>query len=252
MHPASQRSRAPGGEREKACAGADEGNHAPVRDEGFLVVPQAVLSAPGDKPDDVADLKEELHRKLQAARAALLSRLDGLGEYDLRRPMTPTGTNLLGLVKHLAGLEYGYLGESLGRAAPETLSWIEDGSIWEGADMWATADESSEYLIGLYRRACAHADGVIAALDLVSPASVAHWPQDRRDTTLGFLLIRMVAETAQHAGHADIVRELIDGKAGADHDEGLDEAAWLDYVGQIQAAADSFAPAAGPPEPADR
>jgi hypothetical protein len=215
-------------------------------------VPQAVLSAPGDKPDDVADLKEELHRKLQAARAALLSRLDGLGEYDLRRPMTPTGTNLLGLVKHLAGLEYGYLGESLGRAAPETLSWIEDGSIWEGADMWATADESSEYLIGLYRRACAHADGVIAALDLVSPASVAHWPQDRRDTTLGFLLIRMVAETAQHAGHADIVRELIDGKAGADHDEGLDEAAWLDYVGQIQAAADSFAPAAGPPEPADR
>jgi hypothetical protein len=215
-------------------------------------VPQAVLSAPGDKPDDVADLKEELHRKLQAARAALLSRLDGLGEYDLRRPMTPTGTNLLGLVKHLAGLEYGYLGESLGRAAPETLSWIEDGSIWEGADMWATADESSEYLIGLYRRACAHADGVIAALDLESPASVAHWPQDRRDTTLGFLLIRMVAETAQHAGHADIVRELIDGKAGADHDEGLDEAAWLDYVGQIQAAADSFAPAAGPPEPADR
>jgi hypothetical protein len=252
MHPASQRSRAPGGEREKACAGADEGNHAPVRDEGFLVVPQAVLSAPGDKPDDVADLKEELHRKLQAARAALLSRLDGLGEYDLRRPMTPTGTNLLGLVKHLAGLEYGYLGESLGRAAPETLSWIEDGSIWEGADMWATADESSEYLIGLYRRACAHADGVIAALDLESPASVAHWPQDRRDTTLGFLLIRMVAETAQHAGHADIVRELIDGKGGADHDEALDEAAWLDYVGQIQAAADSFAPAAGPPEPADR
>jgi hypothetical protein len=215
-------------------------------------VPQAVLSVPGDKPDDVADLKEELHRKLQAARAALLSRLEGLGEYDLRRPMTPTGTNLLGLVKHLAGLEYGYLGESLGRAAPETMSWIEDGSIWEGADMWATTDESSEYLIGLYRRACAHADGVIADLDLESPASVAHWPQDRRDTTLGVLLIRMVAETAQHAGHADIIRELIDGKAGADHDEALDEAAWLDYVGRIQAVADSFASSAGPTEPADR
>src|SRR5580704_14037410 len=60
-------------------------------------------------------LKEILHDKLREGRAALLSRLDGLGEYDLRRPMTPTSTNLLGLVKHLAGLEYGYLGESLGR-----------------------------------------------------------------------------------------------------------------------------------------
>jgi hypothetical protein len=193
-------------------------------------------------------MKEELQRKLQAARAALLSRLEGLDEYGLRRPMTPTGTNLLGLVKHLAGLEYGYLGEALGRPAPETMSWIADGSIWDGADMWATPDESSEYLIGLYRRACAHADGVIADLDLEAPATVAHWPQGRRDTTLGVLLIRMVAETAQHAGHADIIRELIDGKAGAADDETLDEASWRDYVARIQAAADSFAPADGPAE----
>jgi len=193
-------------------------------------------------------MKEELQRKLQAARAALLSRLEGLDEYGLRRPMTPTGTNLLGLVKHLAGLEYGYLGEARGRPAPETMSWIADGSIWDGADMWATPDESSEYLIGLYRRACAHADGVIADLDLEAPATVAHWPQGRRDTTLGVLLIRMVAETAQHAGHADIIRELIDGKAGAADDETLDEASWRDYVARIQAAADSFAPADGPAE----
>ena len=56
--------------------------------------------------------------------------------------MTPTGTNLLGLVKHLAGLEYGYRGEPFGHPAPETVSWIEDGSIWQGADMWAKPDES--------------------------------------------------------------------------------------------------------------
>ncbi|HEY7323242.1 MAG TPA: DUF664 domain-containing protein, partial [Streptosporangiaceae bacterium] len=102
------------------------------------------------------DLKEELHRKLQASRATLLSKLDDLSEYDRRCPLTPTGTNLLGLVKHLAGLEYGYLGESFGRPAPESMSWIEDGSIWQGADMWAKPDESSDYIIGLYRRACAH------------------------------------------------------------------------------------------------
>jgi hypothetical protein len=187
------------------------------------------------------DLKEELHRKLQASRTVLLSKLDGLSEYDRRRPMTPTGTNLLGLVKHLAGLEYGYLGESFGFPAPENMSWIEDGSIWQGADMWAKADESSEHLLGLYRRACAHADRVIDTLDLEAPGSVAHWPQDRRETTLGVLLIRMVAETAQHAGHADIIRELVDGKGGPDQDA-LGESAWQTYLAHVQAAASAFAP----------
>jgi hypothetical protein len=188
----------------------------------------------------VSDLKEELHRKLQDSRAGLLSRLDGLSEYDRRRPMTPTGTNLLGLVKHLAGLEYGYLGESFGHPAPETLPWIEDGSIWQGADMWARPGESSGYIIGLYQRACAHADRVIAELDLQAPGTVAHWPEDRRETTLGVLLIRMVAETAQHAGHADIVRELIDGKGGPDQGA-IDEATWREYLTQVQGAADAFA-----------
>jgi uncharacterized damage-inducible protein DinB len=191
----------------------------------------------------VTDLKEELHRKLQASRATLLSKLDNISEYDRRRPMTPTGTNLLGLVKHLAGLEYGYLGEAFGYPAPETMSWFEDGSVFQGADMWAKPDESSEYIAGLYRRACAHADGVIAALDLGAPGSVPHWPEDRRDTTLGVLLIRMVDETAHHAGHADIIRELIDGKGGPDQDA-FDEPTWREYVAQVQTAANAFA--AGP------
>ena len=185
------------------------------------------------------DLKEELHRKLQGSRAVLLAKLGNLSEYDRRRPMTPTGTSLLGLVKHLAGLEYGYLGESLGYPAPESMPWVEDGSIWQGADMWAKPSESSEYITGLYRRACAHADGVIAALDLEAPGSVAHWPEGRRDTTLGVLLIRMVAETAQHAGHADIIRELIDGKGGPDQDV-IDGATWREYTARVQAAAEAF------------
>lgn len=190
------------------------------------------------------DLKEELHRKLRAARAALLAKLDGLGEYDLRRPMTPTGTNLLGLVKHLAGVEYMNFGEAFGRPAPERMSWIDDGSIWQGADMWARPEESSEYITALYRRACAHADAGIAALDLDAPGVMAHWPEDRRNVTLGFLLVRMVSETAQHAGHADILRELIDGRGGSDQDM-LDQRAWREHVARIQAAADAFAGGAG-------
>lgn len=190
----------------------------------------------------MADLKTELHLKLQQGRDGLVSKLDGLGEYDLRRPLTPTGTNLLGLVKHLATMEYGYLGTCFGRPPPETLAWEEDGSIWEGADMWATPDESSEYIVGLYRRANAHGDRTIAELDLDAPGRVPHWPAERADSTLGVLLIRMVAETAQHAGHADIVRELIDGRAGADHDDFGGDETWRAYLARIQEAADVFAP----------
>lgn len=187
----------------------------------------------------MTDLKAELHSKLQAGRTGLLSKLDGLAEYDMRRPMTPTGANLLGLVKHLAGLEYGYLGESFDRPAPEPLAWVEDGSIWEGADMWARAEESSKYIIGLYQRACAHADRTITDLALETPGQVAHWPEERRATTLGVLLVRMVSETAQHAGHADVLRELIDGKAGPDHDDFGDDATWQQYHARIQAAAEA-------------
>jgi hypothetical protein len=196
----------------------------------------------------MTDLKAELLAKLAQARAELLAKLEGLSEYDARRPLTPTGTNLLGLVKHLASMEYAYLGESFGRPAPEVLPWVEDGSIWDGADMWARPDESREYVVGLYRRACAHSDQTVAVLDLQSPGTVAHWPEDRRNTTLGVLLVRMVAETAQHAGHADIVRELIDDSAGPDHDgDGWDANRWRAYLAQVQAAADAFtAGAAGP------
>jgi len=69
---------------------------------------------------------------------------------------------------------------------------------------------------------------------------VAHWPEERRNTTLGVLLIRMVAETAQHAGHVDIIRELIDGKGGQDQDS-IDESTWQEYIADVQSAADAFA-----------
>lgn len=169
----------------------------------------------------------------------MLLNLDDLGDYDLRRPLTPTGTNLLGLVKHLAGLEYGYLGDCLGHSPQEKLTWMEDGSVGEGADMWASPGESSDYVIGLYGRACAHADATIAELDLDSGAHVPWWSDP--NTTLGVLLVRMVAETAQHAGHAAIVRELIDGRAGNTEDRlGDDPAFWRRLTAQIRDAADEF------------
>jgi hypothetical protein len=88
----------------------------------------------------------------------------------------------------------------------------------------------------LYRAAWQHCDESIDQLGLDAPAHVAWWPEERRETTLGSLLVRVVAETAQHAGHADIVREMIDGHAGSDHDEVGDTAWWARYVERKQAA----------------
>src|SRR5476651_1734046 len=112
-----------------------------------------------------ADPKADLHRCLQVAREALLWKLDGLSDYDIRRPMTPTGTNLLGLVKHVASVELGYFGDTFGRPSTEPVPWLDEDAE-PNADMWATADQSHEQIVGLYHRVWTHSDATIAGLDL--------------------------------------------------------------------------------------
>ena len=157
--------------------------------------------------------KAHLQRYLQVGRDALLWKLDGLSEYDTRRPLTPTGTNLLGLVKHVASTEIGYFGDTFGRPSDDPLPWFDDGAEPD-ADMWAAAEESREQIVGLYHRAWAHSDATIAALPLDGIGRVPHWPAERNEVTLLQILVHMIAETHRHAGHADIVRELVDGAAG--------------------------------------
>jgi uncharacterized damage-inducible protein DinB len=186
------------------------------------------------------DPKDHLRHYLQIARDALLWKLDGLSEYDVRRPLTPTGTNLLGLVKHVASVELGYFGDIFGRPSDEPLPWYAEDAE-PNADMWATADETREQIIGLYHRAWAHADATIDALPLDAPGRVPHWPDERAQVTLHQILVHVIAETHRHAGHADVVRELIDGTVGlrVDNDnmaEG-DEAWWADYQARLESAA---------------
>jgi uncharacterized damage-inducible protein DinB len=187
-----------------------------------------------------SDPKDHLRHYLQIARDALLWKLDGLSEYDVRRPLTPTGTNLLGLVKHVASVELGYFGDIFGRPSDEPLPWYAEDAE-PNADMWATADETREQIIGLYHRAWAHADATIDALPLDAPGRVPHWPDERAQVTLHQILVHVIAETHRHAGHADVVRELIDGTVGlrVDNDnmaEG-DEAWWADYQARLESAA---------------
>jgi len=186
--------------------------------------------------------KADLHRYLQDARGALLWKLDGLGEYDIRRPLTPTGTNLLGLVKHLAGVELWYFGDAFGRP-PAERPWSADDAR-NNADFWARADESREQITGMYRRAWAHADETIRALDLDALGQVDWWPAGQQQVTLHLILVHVVAETHRHAGQADIVRELIDGatglQAGADSLRISDSQQWAGYYRQVEGAAQHF------------
>lgn len=185
------------------------------------------------------DPKSDLQRYLQMARDALVWKLDGLSEYDVRRPMTPTGTNLLGLIKHLAGVEAGYLGQVFERPLEEPIPWMEP-DVEANADMWATAEESREDIVELYRRVWTHADATIDALDLDATGNVPWWPEDRREVTLHRVLVHLIAETHRHAGHADIVRESIDSTAGLRRDNDnlwAPEEGWGSYRERLEEVA---------------
>lgn len=161
------------------------------------------------------DPKLVLHHYLAAQRDALLAKLGGLDERDMRWPMTPTGTNLLGLVKHVASVELGYFGEVFDRPSHIPLPWFDEGAELN-ADMWATAGESREDIVALYQQATQHADATIAALPLDAPGLVPWWPPERQQVTLQQIMVHVSVEVARHAGQADIIRELIDGAAGDD------------------------------------
>jgi hypothetical protein len=187
------------------------------------------------------DQKAILHRYLRNNREALLWKLDGLSEYDVRRPLVPTATNLLGLVKHVASIEARYLGDTFGRPFPQPLPWLDDEDAEPNADMWATADQTRADVVDLYRRVWAHSDATIEALTLDTTGRVPWWPEERATATLLQIIVHMTVETARHAGQADLVRELIDGSAGmrlgAENMAPGDAAWWREYHDRVEQAA---------------
>jgi hypothetical protein len=184
-------------------------------------------------------LKAELRRDLQEARDALVWKLDGLSEYDIRRPMVPSGTNLLGVVKHVAIVEGGYLGATFGRPLEEVRHWFGD-DVEVNADMWATANETRDEIIGLYHRVWANSDATVETLGMEAVGHVPWWDPSNQ-VTLERILVYVIAETNRHAGHADILRELIDGSAGwRKEDPSMapgDQAWWESYRARVEQAA---------------
>ncbi|WP_449373631.1 DinB family protein [Arthrobacter psychrolactophilus] len=189
------------------------------------------------------DDKAVLLNYLQLRRADLLAKIDGLSDYDARRPMTPTGTSLLGLIKHVASVQVGYFGEVFGRPSDLELPWFAEDAPLD-ADMWAGPAESRADIIALHEASAQHSDATIELLPLDAPGEVPWWSGERRHVTLQQILVHMCVETARHAGHADILRELIDGQAGnGTQDANVSHRTteeWAAYRAELEAVARGF------------
>ncbi|MEU3834061.1 DinB family protein [Streptomyces microflavus] len=185
--------------------------------------------------------KDNLHGRLRRDRKALLWKLDGLSDYDARRPLTATGTNLLGLVKHVATVEARYVGEVFDRPSPEPLPRWQDS---DGNDLWAAEDETRDQIIGFYRRTWEHSDATITELPLDAPGHVPWWPEPYLNTNLFAIMVHVLGESIRHAGHADILREGLDGRTGlrAEHEKQVDEEARAAHCAKIEQAARPAAP----------
>lgn len=179
------------------------------------------------------DLKPILHTSLRTQRTSLRTKIDGLSERDARLPRTPTGTNLLGLYKHAGACELGYFGETFGRPSDLPLPWDAPGvSPEDNTDLFATKEESMAQVIEWVEACFAHADATIEALALDATGSVPWW-HPGNTVTLQRILVHLIQEEARHCGHADILRENIDGAVGwrapGDNMPEWGEGGWVAY-----------------------
>jgi uncharacterized damage-inducible protein DinB len=165
---------------------------------------------------DVNEPKATLREYLQSNREALVWKLAGLPERDLRMPRTQTGTNLLGLVKHMANVEIGYFGDTFGRAWPTPGERVSEEAFEADpqADLYAAESETVDGILDFYRRVWTFADATIDELPLDAPGQVPWWPPERNPVTLHRVLVHVLVDLSRHTGHADILREQIDGTAG--------------------------------------
>jgi uncharacterized damage-inducible protein DinB len=185
------------------------------------------------------DLKSNLVSHLDRLNEAVLHKLEGLSEYDLRRPMTPTATNLLGVAMHLASLQAEYFGATFGRPFPreDEFYFLTDDDADPQDDLWVRPGAMSEWVVEMCSATWEHAKETFSTLDLDSPGQIPTRPY--RQVTLGEMLVHMVDETARHAGHMDIVRELIDGAVGRYAGDGNISTSydWAAYRERVEAGA---------------
>jgi uncharacterized damage-inducible protein DinB len=140
---------------------------------------------------------------LRFARASVAKKLDDLDDEDVRRVLVPTGTTLLGLVHHLTTGERYWFGHHVAGGWPDQ-EWDFDAD--------PAPDARTARVLADYRAAWEESDRIVLAAG--HPDTPVTLPVDGQHLSLRWVLAHMTSETARHAGHADILRELIDGTTG--------------------------------------
>ena len=202
------------------------------------------------------DPKQTLVRYLNRERDGLVAALDGLGEYEARRPMVASATNLIGLVVHVANVEAGYFGACFGRPFEHALLVPEPTYDADPlADMWVGADVAVADVLDFYAAVRAHAATTIEQTPLDGEGHVPWWNAENNPVSLHRMLVHVATEVARHAGHADIMREVIDQHAGrirttAEPLPG--STSWEEHRARVEQAARNAATAAGEPVPQGR
>jgi uncharacterized damage-inducible protein DinB len=157
----------------------------------------------------VADERTTLEAFLDYYREAVKAKLRGLSEEDARRRLVPSATTLAGLIKHLCRVEVSWFQHRLAQIPSDDLPqlrWIEEPD----GDFRVMPDETVETLIAQYDQQCALSRQTAARFEL--DEVVPHPALGR--VSLRWIYVHMIEETARHAGHADILREQIDGTTG--------------------------------------
>ena len=175
---------------------------------GETVIPQGPTAEPrtsGDlrPPEAHADEKATLLTFLGYLREALIRKVEDVSEEAARTPLVPSGTSLLGLLRHLAGVELNWFVWAY--EGPDLPPWDDDLTPLDGETVAGT--------VAAYRDAIRRADAVVAACDDLERPGVRSL-RETAPPSMRWTLVHMIEETGRHAGHADILREMIDGSIG--------------------------------------
>ena len=167
---------------------------------------KALLRPPRPDPPYAADEKTTLSAFLDWYRDVMLRKVEGLTTEEATRKLVPSPTNLLGLIKHLGYVEQGWF--------QRTFLGLKMDVPWSDADPDADfriePGESVESVTAFYREQCERSREIVANAKLEDKSK----RPDRKDHTMRWIMVHMIDETARHAGHADILRELTDGATG--------------------------------------
>lgn len=160
----------------------------------------------GPGADRGADERTQLTTYLDYLRDTVVRKVEGLSEEDAHRSVVPSGWSLVGLVSHLTDVETNWLRDRFAGEDITSYAWTDDDPDGE----WRVgADVPAADVVTAYREACRRTSAVIAAHDLD-----ARSVRPERTESLRFVVLHLIAETARHAGHADVARELLDGAVG--------------------------------------